>query len=382
MAGAAPAQANTQQKRGNFAQLTLRNRQMLADQSFTAVAQNKVQDVYATGFLAYLVVQVIGTITTGAAASGTWDVQRFPYNLMARLTLRSNAGFTFYDTEGFVNKIVQKYHRLGFDPSVAINPLTGPPYGTSGSRVAIQQAPTGAVAASTVYPILVNYLIPLVAHPDCRAGLLPLQNNATRVSLSMQLGTATDWLGAAGTLGTAPTIALTAKTRMEFFSVPSDPTALPPLDFLHRIIQDTQAWTASGDQDYRVPVNGTMLRLWELFRNAGVDEKFFTTANDPTTPRFGNVSVIYAASEQPEIYDFRSMMYQHRFDYLTDLSDGLFMFDFASGGGSIEMGLSGRDAYNTRRLTEFKTRVNTSVTPGAGSTIECIRQELQPRKVS
>ena len=45
------------------------------------------------------------------------------------------------------------------------------------------------------------------------------------------------------------------------------------------------------------------------------------------------------------------------------------------------MGVSSRDAYNTRRLTEFKLRVNTVITPGANSTIEAVRQELQPRAI-
>lgn len=378
-----PQAVSPAQRIGNFLTLTTRNRQTLQDMAFTAQGDNKSSDVYATGFLSYLRVCVFGTITTGSGASGTFDANYWPWNLIKRLSLRSNAGFTYYDTDGFTNRLVQKYHRLGYDPGLQISPLTGTPYSTTGARVGIIQGPAAgaAVAASTAYPVLVQYLIPLVSHPDIRAGLLPLQNNATRVTLGMVLGSFTDWAGAAAVFGTGATISLTARTTMEFFSVPADASAMPDLSFVHRIIQDTVPWTASGDQDYRVPVNGTILRVWEQFRNAGVPAKFFATANDPTTNNFNNVSVIYAASELPETYDYRNMIAQHRFDYLTDLSDGTFLFDFASGGGSIEMGVSSRDAYNTRRLTEFKLRVNTSIAPSANSTIECVRQELQPRKV-
>lgn len=373
--------ANPQVRRGNFLTMTTRNRQNLQDMAYTAQGDNKSVDVYATGFLSFLRVNLFGTITTGTSAAGTFDANYWPWNLLKRISLRSNAGFTYYDTDGYSNRLVQKWYRMGYDPGLQIDPLVAGPYATTGSRVAQIQFPTGAVSSSTAYPISVTYLIPLVSHADLRAGLLPLQNNATRVTVATTLGSITDWAGSSGVIGAGATISLTARTRMEFFSVPTDPSAMPDISFLHRIVQDTVPWTASGDQDYRVPVNGVILRVQEQFRNAGVPALFFATANDPTTPNFGNVSVIYAASEQPEIYDFRQMLQQEHLDYLTSAQNGTFLFDFASGGGSIEMGTSSRDAYNTRRLTEFKLRVNTTLTPGAGSTIECVRQELQPRRV-
>jgi hypothetical protein len=361
----------------NFLQLTTRQRQMLADVSSTAAGDFKTQDVYATGYLAYLKVAIIGTFTTGAGATGTFDANFWPDNLVNRLTLKSNAGFEFYNTNGVFNRQVQKYHRLGFDPKLTINSDTGLPYSTTGAKGYFFQAPTGAVAASTAYPIAVQYLIPVVSHPDLRAGLLPLQNNATRLQLGIQFGLPIDW--GITNAGASPTYSFTVKTQMEFFSLPSDPQAQPDTSFIHRIIQEDLQWTASGDFQYRVPVNGVILRLWELFNNAGVPEKFFTTAATPTTNRFNNVTLQYAATQNPEVYDYRHMLYQHRLDYMTDLNDGFFMFDFASGGGSIEMGVSARDAINTRRLTELKTIINTTTTPGANSLVQVVRQELQPR---
>lgn len=373
--------ANPQVRRGNFLTLAQRNRNMLADMSFTSAGDNKSSDVYATGFLSHLCVMIYGTITTGTSSAGTFDANYWPWNLVKRITLRSNAGLTFYDTDGFSNRLIQRWYRLGYDPGLQISPLVAAPYSTTGARVANIQFPTGARADSTAYEVSVTYLIPLVSHSDLRAGLLPLQNNATRVTLNVVLGSITDWLGSSGVLGAGGTVNLTARTMMEFFSVPNDANAMPDISYTHRIIQDTVPWTASGDQDYRVPVNGTILRIEEQFRNAGVPAKFFQTANLPSTANFSNQQVTYAASEVPEVYDFRFGLQDYKRTYLADQLDGCFLFDFAAGGGSIEMGTSSRDAYNTESLTEFKTRVTTSIAPSANSTIECVRQELQPRAV-
>jgi len=383
MAGNAQAAASSgAPSRGNFLQQTLRNRSQLPDVSYTAQGDNKSVDVFATGYAAYLRVMVYGKIITGTSSAGTWDANFWPWNLMKRLQLTSNAGFTFYDTDGFTNRLVQTWQALGYDPGLQISPNVAAPYSTTGARVANVQFPTGALADSTTYPILVEYLIPIVAHKSLRAGLLPLQNNATRVTLRAVLGSITDWAGSSGVIGTGGSVSFTMRTEMEWYSVPADPSAQPDISYIHRVIQDTQSWTTSGDQDYKVPVNGVIMRVQERFINAGVPEKFFTTANDPTTNRFGNCAVIYAASEQPENSDFRFLLQRHRQQYLTDSLDGCILFDFADGSGSPENALMSTNMYNTQSLTEFKLRVNVANAPGSNSTIEVIREELQPRVIS
>lgn len=376
-----PGQNAPPQRRVPFQAATTRTRVNLSDLSLDTQNQIKQVDLFAAGFLAYVKIQIYGTITTGTSASGTWDANYWPYNLLQRLVLRSNNGFEFYNTSGFLNLPIQMYHRIGFNPGVPISPLSFNS-GTQGARVAVQQAPTGALASSTAYPILVNYMIPVVSHPDLRAGLLPLQNNATKVTVVATLGNATDWAGAAATLGSGATISLTMRTMMEFFSVPADPYAQPDLAFIHRIEQQDQQWTASGEIDYIVPVNGIILRAWANIRNGTAPAVWFGTANNPNTQQFGNMEVTYAASQVPEVFDFKHALYQHRLDYNQDLPNGLLMWDFASGAGSIEQGVSARDAYNTRKLTEFRLKLNTSITPGANSVVQYVRQELQPRRAA
>src|SRR4029077_15554306 len=380
-AGQAAPQASPVQRRTSFLNATTRTRAQLQDVTFLNPGDNKTQDVFATGFLAYLKIQIYGALVTGSTATGTFDANYWPYNLLSRLALRSNAGFEFYNTPGYDNLPIIMYHRLGLNPMVPVNPLSYNS-GTSGARVAINQAPAAgsAVGLSTTSPSLVNYLIPVVSHPDLRAGLLPLQNNATRVTIYYTLGQYTDWAGAGAIIGTGGSLSLTARTQMEFFSIPADPSAMPDLSFIHRIITNRQIWTTAGDQPSRVPVNGVILREWWDWHNGLVPAAWFSTASDPRTQNLNNISITYAASQAPEVYDFKFSQFQHRWDYGQDLPNGLMMLDFASGGGSIEMGASARDAYNTRKLTEYKAIVNWGgAAPAANSFIDITRQELQPR---
>jgi hypothetical protein len=168
------------------------------------------------------------------------------------------------------------------------------------------------------------------------------------------------------------------RTSQEFYSVPAERGAQPNTTYIHRIIGDTASWTASGDQIYKVPVNGTILRVWSDWKTNGAPAPFLATASDPTTQNFANTIVQYAATQRPEIEDSKIRAWRHRLNYNQDTPNGIILYDFAVGGGSIEMGADSRDAYDTQRLTEFAIVTNTSITPTTG-TVDYIRQELQRR---
>jgi len=396
-----PTQAQSNQPRPNFAKflaMTTPIWKQLSDVSSTNPGDQKTIDLDRVGYLAYATVIVQGTITTGVGATGTWDANYWPGNLLSKIRAESNTGYVHYNTSGFENLLVQQSTRIGFSPGVRISPLSA--YGgVQGARNVFGTllnattntivAPGTAVAASTTYKVFQVYLVPFVSHSDLRTGLIMVQNNATRVTLFLTVGSVIDWLGATGSLGTAGSISLTMRTTENMFTIPSDPTAQPYAPgegFRHRIISDRQSWTTSGDIDYRVPVNGIIARAWIQFRSASgagsilVPQPLFTAAGavaDPTLPLFNNITVQYASSQQPESWRFEALAFWIRQMFLTDMPDGTILYDFATG-STPEAGIAIEGLYNTRRVTEFLLRTNTTVVPPVNSVIDCMRQELQP----
>lgn len=391
---AAAQQAPMRPSFAKFLALSQPINKQLSDVSFTNFGETKSVDLDRVGYLAYLFGYIEATITTGAAMAGTWDTNFFPWNLISKITAESNSGYQFYNTSGFENMMIMRtLLGLSFDPGTAIHPNTS--YnGVRGARNAFAQVvntttnalvPAGtAIASSTVFKVRVPFVIPFVSHRDMRSGLILVQNNATRVTVRVTLGSTLD-LGV--TSGTATLTSCTLRTVQQVMSIPADPTAQPYAPgegFRHRIISEQLNWTASGDQDYRVPVNGIICRVWQHFLDVTSSRftplPFFAAAGsfaDPTSCALGNATVEYASSQRPESVRAENILFATRYQLGLDMPDGVLLYDFATG-SSLEAGISIANLYNTRRLTEFKLQTNVTSTPAAGAKINYMRQELQP----
>jgi len=355
-----------------FKLMTRRSRTALEDKSITSESQYNTIDLPQNGYLGSLVVQVYGTLATNATAAGTWDANYWPYNLLNSIALRSNEGLEVYRTSGYTNKLVQIVDRIGHSPDESPT-VIGTVQGTQGSKVGSIQFPTGTIAISTTYHVLVTYRIPIAVDDSLAAGLLLLQHQATRLTIDTQLNT----LAKMGFTAGSAAIALTQRASMEWYSVPTSPDAQPNLDFIHRWIEDTQSWTASGDQRYKVPVNGIVSRVIVDLENNGVPMVFFATANQPGSVNLGNVGVEYASSQRTEWEDAKIFMSRARRQWSQDLPDGVLVHDFSQGGGSPLM-WDGRDTYDTGALTEFAIVTNLTVTPTNGK-IRYTREQLDRR---
>jgi hypothetical protein len=384
---AAPARPNF----GAFLAKTTPINKQLSDSTINNFGDTRQIDCDRVGYLAYVIVLVQAVVTSAAGTTGNWDANFFPWNIVSRLRLESNTGYIHYSTKGFENYLVQKWMRLGWDPGTRINPNAALS-GTAGARNAFATvwnvtdsalvAPGDALAASKVYNISVPFIIPLVSHSDLRTGLLMIQNNATRASLFVTLGTAADLANV--TAGSLALTSCTIRAMQKMYSIPSDPIAQPYAPgegFRHRIISEQQQWTAAGDIDYRAPVNGIICRIAAQLRNISssrpIPQPFFSTPNNPLTPNLGLCSVEFASSQRPESERFEHLLWNTRFNLGTDMPDGVILFDFATG-SSLEAGIAIEGLYNTRKITEFKTTINTTITPAAGAFVDYMRQELQP----
>jgi hypothetical protein len=356
----------------------------MTDLQVTQSGQFVRGDLPQVGYVSKIWVTMFGTITTGTAAAGNWS-NYFPQNIVNSISLRSNEGLEIYRTNGYSNMLVQQLYHGSYSPGLQTDP-TGYLATAFGMRTAGIAGPAAntVIASSTTYNIAATFVIPVAADDRLSAGLLLLQNQATRASLEIGInqlvgnGGINGFGNATATLGTGASISLTFRPVVEFFAVPADPNSQPNTDFIHRWIEDTLTYTASGDQIYKVPVNGIISRLIVDVENNGAQYPWFSASGNPNLANFGNFTTQYAASMTPEVEDGRVALFRNRWNYQQDLPDGCHVFEYSMGGGSVEMGWDGRDTYDTSQLTEFLQKINLTVAPTSGK-IRCIRQELQRR---
>jgi hypothetical protein len=374
-----------------FKHFTRRNRAQLATMTFAGYNDIQSRDLLQVGLNSRIDILVVGALTFAAGATGTIN-DLWPGNLIRSIVLRSNEGTELYRTDGLTNLVLQKLRHRGEEISFQDRFATS----TTGKIKLFRQANTGqsvimtpgvsgttalapGVTAPTTgtFPICMRYRIDLATDDDLRSGLLLLQNQSVRATLELQLGQPADW----GFTGTLPTIAtsFTATVVQEYYSVPDDPKAWPDLTFVNRTISEVQPWTTSGEQIWRVPVSGIVYRLMRQYRSGGTTAQAFMAADDPRNANFSQVRLTYGSTQTPEQEDARIHMLKQSDLYGRFLPDGIFVYDFYAGGGSVELGFDPRDAYDTSNLTEFLVAETTSVSPPANSVIVNTRQELLRR---
>lgn len=355
-----------------FKERTVLQEVMLPDQTINQFGQRWQVQCLASGLLSELDVMVFGTITPGDA-TGSWNANYFPWNILSELRLDTNQGITLYRAPGYGALLIDSLrHRA--DQAAPTPPASGGWNNTAntGPRTGVYIAPSGTITDSTAVPFLVHYRIPVSIDGGLSAGLVLLQNQATVLTLSGTMGLQTDF----GTLGTA-SISATIRVMQRGFSMPdfgsvgSDGLPANPLEngmlqFFHQWTFQETDWSATGDVLYMVPLGGVLTRLIVDIQNNGAPQAFFSSASDPNTPNLGQLTVQYGANQNPIVKDFRMLLRQHRERYGYDLPVGCLVHDFSLGAGDIALGYDARDSFDTDLLSAFQIITNISASPTAG----------------
>lgn len=431
---------------GAFNQLTRRNRRPLTPVTgVTGFGQVYHQDLLQVGYLESLDIIFKGSVDVTAQNAATANVMSpyFPYNLINQIALRSNEGLEIYRTRGYTNHVINSLARGGVSapgvlpkintPAAAANyvgivaaldgGLMDPWASDQGNGVPLQGAVITAVgtngvgtnkvlgpyaswtpgtATASTIKFTVHYRIPVAADRKLTTGAILLQNQATRLGLDITTCNVNDWfLGTSGVNFTSMTnLNASIAIRQNFFSVPADAQAQPDTSFIHRWIEDQQVFSAAGDNQILIPVNGVIQRvLTEVQINAGASQTGsmvpYSAADGAglqpavwwqnknraeAAGNLGNVQTAYAGSSYPEQYDAAFAMIDNYLDYGMVLPDGMLLFDYDLGAGFPELGFNGRDVYDTSSLTQFTPVINwAGAAPPAGSKIWYAREELQRR---
>ena len=157
-------------------------------------------------------------------------------SIISRMRIQANSGIDIFNVSG------AGYHYLLRNSleSEYIDPVG-------------QSTGTVAVTATTFN---LDAVIPIALNMRDPTGLIMLQNEQTIVNLFI------DWL-ADTSVATGATVTLTTgDCFLEVFTVPQDPKDWPPLNLIHKCLEDQQQIAAAGDFPYYWPRGNTYVGVY------------------------------------------------------------------------------------------------------------------------
>lgn len=264
------------------------------------------------GLLGGILLEIRGTIggTVGAvSALGMASIIR-------RVTLRLNSGTVVWSLTG------PDYHYLYRDQ---IDAGYVDVCGQTNARDAVTA--TGAVL-DMVIPLQVNLRDPI--------GLLLLQNRQTILTLIVE------WEADTTVTATGTFTGFTAVPKLLTYSVPPDPRSLPPLRFIHQVVDESKVLSGAGDDVYDVPRANTYINI---VQGTGIG----ATGADSWTRSFLRVN------QSSYIMDFAPRTQDQLFYYLHGRARelGMIAYPFMATSGLGMYGTT-RDLYDSSRVTDLQ----------------------------
>lgn len=318
-----------------------RIRQIKAAQSISALGGSTVFTLDRVGLLNYLVVVLRGTITLSAGGA---FATLGPWSLIDRVKVSLNLGnMTLVDVSGYSLYQINKMLFRGWAPDGG---------GNFTPSSAVYSAPVASGANSWILPLV----IPISANPgsDFDTGLINLQAPEVQVDVSIQLASA----GATFVTNFSSLANVTAELYQCYFDLPQigAPVALP-MGAIVRTVETTKPISATGELDYTVERQGTLLNFVSTF-----------IANGARSNGLDRVKLI--ANINDTIYDMPTVVnkLKQEFDYSAPSDTGIFTLDLWH---ARESPMSGdyRDVIDTEVLTtlQWNPVVSSGTVIGSGN---------------
>ena len=314
-----------QQRATLFAMATRQNMQMLAKQTVTSTPNTVQFTLPKARLLAGLYVRIKATFPEGAVSMGS-DILKM-HKLVRRISLDLNNGFAPFVVSGrecaFYNMIDVNTKNI-VDEWLTHSEISG--------------------GDNDVYAF--NYHLPVTTNKRDPIGLILLQNDQTNVTLSIDLGLASEF-GA-----TAEPTKVEVSVMAETFSIPANGNAYPDLSVLKLVNGRKDSLPTEGQQVIKL-ATGTIYRklAFYLTDENGAPMK----AEDITS----NIELVFNQADINYSISAEMLRELNAKDFGCYLPDGLYVFDFSAGGSFSNMGGT-RDFIDSANLTEFWLRFNTT----------------------
>ena len=288
------------------------------------------------GLLGGLLLKITGTIggTVGAVNPLGFS------SIVKRVTLTLNSGTVVFSMSG------PGYHYIYRDWLDAgyVDCL-----GQSNGRTAITA--TGAVLDMYI-PMQVNLRDPI--------GLLLLQNRQTTLTLGIE------WEADVTVTATGTFTSFQAVPYLLNYSVPPNPASLPPLRYIHQVLEDSRSQAAAGTITYDIPRGNTYMRIGHGCGIAVAGADSFTVAQ----LRVNQSNYIWNSDIGSQDMMFRILHGRAR-------PPGVILYDFLGTSGLGSYGTT-RDLYDSNRTTDFQSVVD----PTGALTFYTVREQLVDLKAA
>lgn len=297
------------------------------------------QDLPQSGFGVGVWMLLTGTATTsnaGGATMAAWPGT--PWSLVKNLRLFSTDGTELYQTSGWDNYKYQRTLRTGWDPARSpVNYLGG--FTDPFTRYFAQ---TGNLGPSASASFRCLFWIPIAQCRNWQNSLILLQNSASKYTLEVTWGQASDLFSAGAanvTISNCQILPL-----LEFASIPTSTQDLPDVSYLKQVKTQTQPISATGTTPYLPPTGNLYMKLISEFINNGVPMDM---------SKITQFQFAYSQTQVPYVLNPDVVLAEQAYNYGGDLPSAVYVRDFSLGNGFPEIETF-RDTINTARVTNFE----------------------------
>jgi len=318
--------------------------------SFGNYIENQLLQV---GIVSKIRLVVAGTITTVGAPVTITPTAKWPWGLLARVTISGNGQNDFISCDGWDLRIRQITANRAFVDGVSSFPSNP------------TAAPFNVATANS--PFTLVYEIPIAMDDTTLVGSLYAQSEATNLTYRLQTATSADLFNI-----TAGTLTLAANVYLEetVFEVPYDPQhpdtlVIPDLTVLHGLVGNDNAIGAQTQMDTQLyRIQGQLERLIFRQQDAQASTTFYPTAS------YNYAQLIYGSNQTPYTYQpLTHLRARNNQDYRVVLPDGIYVLDFVAENPA-------RDQVLLEGVTNLRLRTSYSVLPAATSSLHFVQETL------
>lgn len=339
-------QLTAQQRAQLFAMSTRQNLQMLAKETANTTPKTLTFTLPKARLLSSLMIKVKGhlDVTGSVTDSDIWEiVSTNIYKTIRRISLDLNNGFAPFVVSGMECALYNLVSANSHLYTIKYNPNKG---GADNTTPGYTEIDSSGRDFEFVLPLQValNQRDPI--------GLILLQNDQTNVTLSVDIGTASEIVEGFNKVTSAELSNVTIMPMIETFSIPANANAYPDLSVLKLVNGRKDSLATAGQQIIKL-TTGTIYRKL-IFRICDEDgnpvEDDFITSDIQLV--FNQADINYSVNpEMLRAWNIR--------EFGHALPKGVYVFDFSTAGGCVDLGGS-RDYIDTANLTEFWLRFNTT----------------------